>query len=150
MDLLFSHQVPSNSVQPGGLQNARLRCPLLSWSLPRFMSIELVVLSNHLILCLLQKDPYSFCLQSSTGSGSFPMCWLFVSGGQSIGASASALVLPMYIQGWFPLGLTGLILQSKGLSKSSPVPQLKPSILRRSAFFLVQLSHPYMTTGKTV
>ena len=71
MDLLFSRQVPSNSVQPRGLQNARLRCPLLSWSLLRFMSIELVVLSNHLILCLLQKDPCSFCLQSSTGSGSF-------------------------------------------------------------------------------
>ena len=113
-------------MRPYELQNARLRCPLLSWSLLRFMSIELVVLSNHLILCLLQKDPFSFCLQSSIASGSFPMCWLFSSGGQNIGASASALVLTMNIQGWFPLGLTGLIsLLSKGLSKSSPAPQFK-------------------------
>ena len=106
-------------MRPYELQNARLRCPLLSWSLLRFMSIELVVLSNHLILCLLQKDPFSFCLQSSIASGSFPMCWLFSSGGQNIGASASALVLTMNIQGWFPLGLTDWIsLQSKGLSKA--------------------------------
>ena len=90
------------------------------------MSIELMVLSNHLILCLLQNDPFSFCLQSSIASGSFPMCWLFSSGGQSIGASASALVLTMNIQCRFPLGLTGLIsLLSEGLSKSSPAPQFK-------------------------
>ena len=62
--------------------------------------------------------PFSSCLQSFPESGSFPMSWLFPSGGQSIGASASASVLPMNIQGWFPLGLTSLIsLQSKGLSK---------------------------------
>ena len=77
---------------------------------------------------------------------SFPMSWLFISGGQSIGASAS--VLPMSIQGWFPLGLTGLIsLQSKRLSR---VFSNTTSILQRSAFFMVQLSHPYMTTGKTI
>ena len=58
------------------------------------------------------------CLQSFPASGSFPMSWLFASGGQSIGASASASVLSINIQGWFPLGLTGLIsLQSKGLSR---------------------------------
>ena len=67
--------------------------------------------------------PFSSCLQSFPASGSFPVSWLFTSGSQSIGTSASALVLPMNIQGWFPLGLTGLIsLQS----------------------------HPYMTTEKTV
>ena len=60
--------------------------------------------------------PFSSCLQSFPASGSFPMSWLFTSGGQSIGASAS--VLPMNIQGWFPLGLTGLIsLLSKGCSR---------------------------------
>ena len=61
---------------------------------------------------------FSFCLQSFPSSGSFPVSWLFASSGQSIGASASASVLPMYILGWFPLGLTGLIsLQSKRLSR---------------------------------
>ena len=82
----------------------------VSWSLLKFMSIESVMLFHHLIL-------YSFfCLQSFPTSGSFSVSQLFTSGGQTIGASASALVLPMNIQGWFPLELTGLIsLQSKGL-----------------------------------
>ena len=62
--------------------------------------------------------PFSSWIQSFPASGSFPMSQLFASGGQSIGASASASALPIYIQGWFPLGLTGLItLQSKGLSR---------------------------------
>ena len=61
---------------------------------------------------------FSFCLLSFPTSGSFPMCHFFSSGGQTIGASASASVLPMSIQGWFPLGLIGLIsLLSKGLSR---------------------------------
>ena len=85
----------------------------ISQSLLRFMSIESMMLSNHLILCC----PLSFCLQSFLVSESFPVSQLFASGGQGIGASASASVLPMNIQGWFPLGLTGLIsLRSKGLS----------------------------------
>ena len=64
--------------------------------------------------------PFSSCLQSFPASGSFPMSQLFTWGGQSIGVSASASVLPMNIQDWFPLGLTGLIsLQSKGLSRVS-------------------------------
>ena len=81
--------------------------------------------------------PFSSCLQSFPASGSSPMSWLFTSGGQSIGALASASVLPMNIQDWFPLGLTGWIsLQSKGFSRvfiqhhSS-----KASILWHSAFF---------------
>ena len=62
--------------------------------------------------------PFSSCLQSFSPPGSFPVTQLFASGGQSTGASASASVLPMNIQGWFPLGLTGLIsLQSKGFKK---------------------------------
>ena len=70
--------------------------------------------SNHLILC----SPFSFCLQSFSASGSFPVSLFFASGGQSIGVSASALVLPMNMWDWFPLGLTGLIsLLSKGLSR---------------------------------
>ena len=61
--------------------------------------------------------PFSFCLQSFPASGSFPVSQLFTSGGQSVGASASESVLPVTIQGWFPLGWTGLILQSKGLTR---------------------------------
>ena len=77
------------------------------------MSIELVMLSNHLILCRPLLLPSTF--PSIRG---FPMSQLFESGGQSIRASASASVLPMNIQGWFPLGVTGLIsLLSKGLSR---------------------------------
>ena len=80
------------------------------------------------------------------------MSQFFASGDQSSGASASASVLPMNIQDWFLLGLTGWIsLQSKGLSRvSSQHHSSKASILWRSAFFIVQLSHPYMTTGKTI
>ena len=89
--------------------------------------------------------PFSTCLQSFPGSGSFPMSQFFASGGQSIEASAS--VLPVNIQDWFPLGLTGLIsLQSKGLSKSLlQHHSSKTSILQCSAFFIVQLTfiHDY-------
>ena len=70
--------------------------------------------------------PFSSCLQSFLASGSFPMSQFFASGGQSIGASASASVLPMNIQGWPPLGWTGWIsLQSKGLSRGSATLQFK-------------------------
>ena len=68
--------------------------------------------------------PLSFCLKSFPASGSFPMSQLFTSGGQSIGVSTSASVLPMNRQGWFPLGLTGLIsLYSRGPQDSSPALQ---------------------------
>ena len=81
-------------------------------SLLKLMSIEWVMPSNHLILWC----PLSSCPQYFPASGSFPMSWLFTSGGQRTGASASASVLSMNIQGWFPLVLTGLIsLQSRGL-----------------------------------
>ena len=86
---------------------------IISLSLLKLMCFESMMPSNHLILC----RPFIFGLQSFPASGSFPMRRLFESGGQRIGASASALVLPMNIQGWFPLGLTGFIsLLSKGLS----------------------------------
>ena len=80
----------------------------VSWSLLRFMSIDLVMPSNYLLIL-----PSVF-----PSIRAFPMSWLFVSGGQSIGVSASTSVLPMNTQDWSPLGLTGLIsLQSKGLSR---------------------------------
>ena len=97
-------------------------------------------------------SPSSSCLQSFPASGSFLMSQFFTSGGQSIGVSALASVLPVNIQDWFPLGWTGWIsLQSKGTLKSLlQHHSSKASILRHSAFFIVQLSHPYMTTGKTI
>ena len=85
-----------------------------SRSLLKLMSIESVIPSNHFIFCL----PFSSCLQSFPASESFPMNQFFTSGGQSIGALASASVLPMNSQDGFPLGLTALIsLWSKGLSR---------------------------------
>ena len=116
VQLLFSHKVVSNSLRPHGLQHARPPCPSLSpgvcsnscplsrWCHP--------TISSSVI-------PFSSCLPSFPASRSFPMSWLFTSGGQSIGASASASVLPMNIQDWFPLGLTGLI--SLDSQESSPV-----------------------------
>ena len=114
--LLFSCSVLSDSLRPYGLHNIRLpcpspspgacsnSCPLSRWCHP--------TISSSVI-------PFSSCLQSFPASGSFPISWLYASHGQSIGASASASVLPMnWFQDWFPLGLTGLIsLQSKGLSR---------------------------------
>ena len=77
-------------------------------------TIESVMPSNHSS----SVTPFSSCPQSFPASGSFPISWLFASGGQSIGASPLASVLPINIQDWFPLGLTSLIsLQSKGLSR---------------------------------
>ena len=104
----------------------------ISQSLLRFMSIDSVMPSNRLILC----HPH-FC-QSFSASGSFLVSWLFTSGSQSIGAwaSASAAVLSMYIQGWFPLALTGLIsLQSKELSRV-----FSSTTTRRHQFFSSQPS----------
>jgi len=119
----------------------------ISWSLLKFMSIESVKLSNHLILCF----PFSFCLQSFPASVSFQMSQLFTSGSQSIGASASASVFPINIQGWFPLGLTGLIsLQSKGLSRVFSKTTVQKHQFIGTQPSLWSNSHPYTTTGKTI
>ena len=104
--------VVSNSLRTHGLQHARHPCPSpyprgylnscpLSWWYHATISSSVV--------------PFSSCPQSFPASGSFPMNWLFASGGHSFGASASASVLPLSIQDWFPLGFTGLILLSKRL-----------------------------------
>ena len=84
-----------------------------SWSLLKLMSIESVMPSNHLIL----SHPLLLYLQSFPASGSFPMTQFFASGGQSIGVSASASVLPMNTQDWSPLEWNGLILRSKRLPR---------------------------------
>ena len=90
---------PCPSPTPGIYPNP---CPLSQWCHPTISSFVI---------------PFSSCLWSFPASESLPVSQLFTSGGQSIGASASASVLPMDIQDWFPLGLTGLILMSKGLSR---------------------------------
>ena len=108
---------------------------------------RLVMLFNHLTLCL----PFPFCLPSFPASGSFPVSPFFASGGQSIGASASASVLPMNIQDWFPLRWTGWIsLQSNGLSRLFNIIVQKHQFFSAQLYFTVQLIHPYMTTGKTI
>ena len=111
-----------------------------SQSLLKLMSIQSVMPSNHLILC----HPL-LLLPSFPASGSFPMTRFFASDGQRIGASALASVLPMNIQGWFSLDLISNTLKSLLQHHN-----LKASILQCSAFCMVQPSHPYMTTGKTI
>ena len=139
----FYLSVVSNSFQPHALQHARLPCssptpracsnsrPLSRWCHP--------TISSSVI-------PFSSCLQSFPASGSSNES---ASGGESIGASASSSVLPMNIQDWFPLGLTGL---SPRDSQKSLLQHhnSKASILQYSGFFMVHLSHPYTTTGRTI
>ena len=95
--------------------------------------------------------PFSSCLQSFSALGSYTMSQFFTSSGQSIGVSASASVLPMNIWNWSPLGWTGwMSLQSMSLKSLLQHHSSEASTLWRSAFFIVQLSHPYMTTGRTI
>ena len=133
----FSHSVVSNSLWPQGLYHSRLPCPSpnprpCSNSYPSSWWCHPAISSSVV--------PFSSCLQSSPASGSFLMSQFFASGGQSIGVSASASVLPMNIQDWFPLGLTGSIfLQSKGLSRvfSNTAVQKHQLLYRLYSNFLV-------------
>ena len=145
---MVSSSVMSKALWPNGLQHIRLPCPsptpgVSSNSCPSSRWCNSAILSSVV--------HFSSCLKSFPASVSCPVSLLFESGGQLIGASTSASVLPMNIQDWFPLALTGLIsLQSKGLSRVLQNHSLKSSILECSVFFMVQLSHPYMTTGKNI
>ena len=141
--LLFRHSDMSDSLWSHGLQHARLPCPSLS---PGVCS-DLCPLSQWCLPTISSSvSPFSSCFQFFPISVSFPMCQLFASGGQSIGVPVSASVLPMTIQGLFPLILTGLIfLQSKGLSRV-----FSNTTVQKHQFLGAQLSHPYMTTGKTI
>ena len=144
----FSHSVMFNSLWPHGLQHTRPpcssptpgvysnSCPLSRWCHPTTSSSVI---------------PFSSCLQSFPASGSFQMSQFSASAGQSIGVSVSTSVLSVNIQDWFPLGWTGLISCSPRTLKSLlQHHSSKASILRRSAFLMVQHSHPYTTTGKTI
>ena len=129
----FTHSYVSDSLWPHGLQHARLprpsptpraysnSCPSCRWCHPTSSSFVV---------------PFSSLLQSFPASGSFPMSQFFISDGQSIGASASASVLPVNIQSWFPLGLIGWIsLQSKGLARV-----FFNTTVQKHQFFSAQLS----------
>ena len=147
----FSSSVVSDSLQPHGLQHTRLpcpsptpgvysnSCPLCQWCHPTISS-SVVPLSSHL-----QSIPFSSHLQSIPASGSFPKSQFFTSGGQSIGVSASASVLPMNIQDWFPLdGLVASPCSPRDSQQSSPTPQFK-SINSSALSFLSALTsiHDY-------
>ena len=111
----FSPSVMTDSLRPHGLQHARLPCPSPS---PRACSNSCPLSQWYHPTILSSIVPFSSCLQSFPASGSFPRSQFFASGGQSIGVSASASVLPMNIQDWSSLGWTGWIsLRSKGLSR---------------------------------
>ena len=145
--LLFSPSIVSHSLQLHGLQYSRLPYPSLS---PRVCSNSYPSSRWCHPTISSSVTPFS-CPQSFPASGSFPRSWLFVSGGQSVGASASASVLLVIIQGWFPLGLTVLIsLQSKGFSRvfSSNTVQkhqffdAQPSLWSNSHIYSWQLEKP--------
>ena len=144
----FSRSVVSDSLWPHESQHARPPCPSptpgvcpnscpLSWWCHPAISSSVI--------------PFSSCPQSLPASGSFPMSQLFASGGQSIGVSASASVLPKNTQDWKPLEWTGWIsFQSKGLSRV-----FSNTTVQKHQFFSAQLSswfssHPYMITGKII
>ena len=129
----FSPSVVSDFFQLHGLQHTRLPCPsptlgAYSNSFPSSQWCHPTISSSVV--------PFSSHLQSFPASGSFPMSQFFISGGQSFGVSASTSVLPMSIQHWFPLGLTGFIcLQSKGLSRA-----FSNTTVQKHQFFSSQLS----------
>ena len=145
----FSRSVMSDSLQPHEPQHARPPCPsptpgvhpnpcpLSQWCHPT-ISFSVV--------------PFSSCPQAFPASESFQMSQLFASGGQSIGVAASKSVLSMNTQDWSPFRMDWLdLLAVQGTLKSLlQHHSSKASILQRSAFFIVQLSHLYMTTGKTI
>ena len=143
----FSRSVVSDSLQAHELQHTRPHCPSptpgVHWnSCPSSWWYHPAISSSVV--------PFSSCTQSFPTSGSFQMSQFFTSDGQSIGVSASTSVLPMNTQDWSLLGWTGWIsFQSKGLSRVFSNTSSKASIFQHSAFFIVQLSHPYMTTLST-
>ena len=130
----LSHVTLSHSLQHHGLQHTSALCPPLS---PGICSNSFPLSWWCYVTISFSDIPFSFCPPFVPASRS--MSQLFLSGGQSIGASASASALPMNIQFWFPLGWTGLItLKTKGLSRV---------FSRTTAFFMSQLSHLFKTTG---
>ena len=147
MSMFFSCQVMSDSLWPRGLQHTRLPCLSLSPgacsnSCPSSRWCHPVISSF--------AAPFSFSLQSFPASRSLPVSGLFPSGGQSTGASASASVLQMSIQSWFFKGWLFWSLNCKRLSGVFTGNTVWNHKIQFAAFFMVQLSHLYMTIGKTI
>ena len=121
------------TLRPHGLQHTRLPCPSLS---PRVYSNSCPLSQWCHPTISPSVVPFSSCPQSCPASGSFPLSWLFTSGGHNTGASAPASVLPMNVQDWFPLGWTGWIsLLSNGLSRV-----FSNTIVQKHQFFGAQPS----------
>ena len=138
----------SDSLGLHGLQHARRLCPSPT---PRIYSNPCPLSQWCHPTISSSVVPFSSSPQSFPASGSFQMSQLFPSGGQSTGGSASISVLPMNTQDWSPLGWTerlDLLAVQRTLKGLLQQHSSEASILRRSAFFIVQLSYPYMTTGK--
>ena len=138
----FSGSIMSNSLRPHALQHTSHPCPPNPRACFKLISIESVIKSNHLTLC--HPVPFFSCLQSVPASGSFPVSQFFTSGGQSTGASASAIVwkfsneyseLISFQIDWFDIFAVHVTLKSLLQHHSS-----KTSVLWRLAFFIVQLS----------
>ena len=147
LSVQFTHSVVSGSLQPLRLQHTRLPCPSTT---PRVCSNSCP--SSHWCHPTISSSVVPFSCQFFPASGSFPMNLFFISGGQSIGVSASASVPSNEYSGlisfridWFYLLAIQETLKSLLQHHSS-----KASVLWCSAFFVVQLSHPYMTTGNTI
>ena len=144
----FSRSVMSESLWPHEPQHARPPCPsptpgVYPNSCPLSRWCHLTISPSVI--------PFSSCPQSFSASGSFPMSQLFASVGQNIGVSASPSVFLMNTQDWFSLGWTGWIfLQSKGLSRVFSNTTVQKHQFFSVQFLIVHLSHPYMTTGKTI
>ena len=145
--LLFSFSVMSNSLWPHGLQHVRRPCPLPS---PEACSNSCPLSWWYYPTISSSVIPFSSCLQSFPGS--FLLSWLLTSGSQSIGALASASVIPVNIQDWFPLGLAGWIsLLSKGLSGVfSSITVWNHQFFGTQPSLWSNSQYPYMTTGKTI
>ena len=151
LSVQFSRSVESDSLRPHELQHARPPCPsptpwIYSNSCPSSRWCHPAISPSVV--------PFSSCPQSLPASESFPMSQLIAWGGRSIGVSASASAIQVHTQDWSPLGWTGWIsLESKGLSRvfsNTTVQKHQFFSAQLSVFFTVQLSHPYMTTGKTI
>ena len=137
----------SNSFLSRGLQHSRLPCPSPS---PRAYSNSCPSSWWCHPTNICSVVPFSSWIQSFPASWFFPVSRFFASGGQSIGVSASTSVLPMNIQGWLHLGLTGLICSARDSQESSPTPQFKSINSLALSLFMVQISNPYMALGKTI
>ena len=141
--MLFSYSVVSDSLWPQGLQHPGLPCPSLSpgiWSNSCPLSWWCHPIISHPVIS------FSSRLQSLPASGSFPTSQFFTSGGQSTGVSVSASVFPVNIQGWFPLGLTGLIsLKSKGASRV-----FSRTTVQKHQFFWRSLSDKICYEGREI